>query len=55
MSTDNTMIVYVMFNDMVIQAIIWLRVKKLQKLQQLQQLNPLFVKLLGSANVTLTL
>jgi hypothetical protein len=53
MGTDNTMIVYVMFDNIVMQAIIWTRMKQLQKLQQLPQLQ-FFQPLLKHVTITLS-
>jgi hypothetical protein len=51
MGTDNTMIVYMMFDYMVMQDIIWKRMKQLQKLQQLPQLQ-FFPPLLKHVTIT---
>jgi hypothetical protein len=53
MGTDNAMIVYVMFDYMVMQDIIWKRMKQLQKLQHLPQLQ-FFLPLLEHVTITLT-
>jgi hypothetical protein len=53
MGTDNTMIVYMMFDYMVMQDIIWKRMKQLQKLQQLPQLQ-FFLPLLEHVTITLS-
>jgi hypothetical protein len=53
MGTDNAMIVYVMFDYMVMQDIIWKRMKQLQKLQHLPQLQ-FFLPLFEHVTITLT-